>query len=506
MSSKAAAKSPDRVLIFDTTLRDGEQAPGCTMNLKEKLEVAHQLDRLGVDIIEAGFPIASQGDFEAVQAIASEVQRPVIAGLARAMEKDVVRAGEAVKPAPHRRIHTFIATSNVHVEKKLKMSKEQVIKTAVNAVKLAKTFTDDVEFSSEDAGRTDWAYMAEVLAAVIEAGATTLNIPDTVGYCQPWQFGECFAYLRKNVKGIGKVILSAHCHDDLGLAVANSLAAVVNGARQVECTINGLGERAGNASLEEIVMNLKTRHEFFKVDTNINTEEIYRTSRLVSKVTGIRVQPNKAIVGGNAFAHEAGIHQDGVLKERTTYEIMTPESVGWTGESMVMGKHSGRHAFKKRLASLGYDNLKEDEINMAFERFKHLCDKKKTIFDDDLYAIVEDEIFQSAQTYELIHVQTTTGTDVTPTATVKIRRGQDVFTDAGVGDGPVDAVYKTIERILGISVDLEDYNLEAVTAGEDALGRVEIKIRSGGRSVKGHGTSTDVIVASAKAFVSALNR
>ena len=506
MSKKTVGSSQGRVLIFDTTLRDGEQAPGCTMSLKEKLEVAHQLNRLGVDIIEAGFPSASPGDFLSVQAIASEVTRPVICGLARAMDKDIICAGEAVKPAPRKRIHTFIATSAIHVEKKLKMSKEKVIERAVAAVKLAKTFTDDVEFSCEDAGRTDWAYLAEVLAAVIEAGATTLNIPDTVGYCQPEQFGQCFAYLRQHVSGIERVVLSAHCHDDLGLAVANSLAAIANGARQVECTINGLGERAGNASLEEIVMNLKTRADFFGVDTNINTEEIYRTSRLVSKVTGVRVQLNKAIVGANAFAHEAGIHQDGVLKEPTTYEIMSPESVGWTGESMVMGKHSGRHAFKSRLATLGYDRLTDEEINRAFDRFKNLCDKKKTIFDDDLYAIVEEVVTNGAgKPYELIAVQITTGTALFPTATVRLRYLGQERVDAGIGDGPVDAVYKTIERILGISLELEEYSLEAVTAGEDALGRVEIKIRSNGHSVKGHGTNTDTVVASAQALIDALN-
>lgn len=496
----------NRIIIFDTTLRDGEQSPGATMNMKEKLDIARQLARLGVDVIEAGFPISSPGDFDAVSAIAEQVDGPIICGLARAMEKDVIRCGEAVTKSRRPRIHTFIATSQIHLEKKLRMSKEKVIDTAVNAIKTAKSFTPDVEFSCEDAGRTDWDYMVDVVTAAIEAGATTINIPDTVGYTNPWQFGDCIAYLKKNVKNADQAVFSIHCHNDLGLAVVNSLAAVRQGARQVECTINGIGERAGNCSLEEVVMNLVTRKDFYGVTTNIKTQEIYRASRLVSEITGIKVQRNKAIVGANAFAHEAGIHQDGVLKERTTYEIMSAEDVGWTGESMVLGKHSGRHAFKTRLVQLGYDQLTDDEVNVAFERFKELCDKKKDIYDEDLYAIVEDEMFRSQETYSLEYVGFTGGTSAEPTATVKLRRNGDVFMDAGVGDGPVDAALKAVQRITGIDAALEEYSLEAVTGGIDALGQVSLSIRSEGRKVKARAADTDVVVASVKAYLNAVNK
>jgi len=376
--AKEKKEKLERVYIFDTTLRDGEQSPGASMNTKQKLEVARQLARLGVDIIEAGFPISSAGDFEAVHLIAEEVKGPVICGLARAVDADIERCAEAVKPAPKARIHTFIATSPIHIEKKLKMTPEQVIQRAVDSVTLARKFVDDVEFSCEDAGRTDWGYLVEILTEVIKAGATTVNIPDTVGYTMPWEFGECIRYIKEHVPNIDKAIISVHCHNDLGLAVANSLSAVLNGARQVECTINGIGERAGNASLEEIVMGLKVRRDVYRCKTNIKTTEIYPTSRMVSRITGIPVQPNKAIVGANAFAHEAGIHQDGVLKERSTYEIMLPEDVGWTGESMVMGKHSGRHAFRKKLQEMGF-HLSPEEMERAFERFKELCDKKKDV-------------------------------------------------------------------------------------------------------------------------------
>jgi 2-isopropylmalate synthase len=496
----------NRIIVFDTTLRDGEQSPGATMNRKEKIEIAHQLARLGVDVIEAGFPISSIGDFEAVSAIAEEVQGPTICGLARAMEKDIIRCGEAVTKSAKPRIHTFIATSQIHLEKKLRMSKEQVIETAVNAVRLAKTFTPDVEFSCEDAGRTDWDYMADVVSAVIEAGAITINIPDTVGYTNPWQFGDCIAYLREKVKDADKVVFSVHCHNDLGLAVVNSLSAIRQGARQVECTINGIGERAGNASLEEIVMNLKVRKDFFGFTTNINTPEIYRTSRLVSEITGIKVQRNKAIVGGNAFAHEAGIHQDGVLKERTTYEIMRAEDVGWTGESMVLGKHSGRHAFKTRLVQLGHKQLSDQDVNKAFERFKDLCDKKKEVFDEDLYAIVEDEVFASPEVYKLEYLGFTSGTDTVPTATVKLRKGDEVFMDASCGDGPVDSAFRAIQRITGIEAELKEYSLEAVTGGMDALGQVAVTIEAGGTKVRARGASTDIVVASVKAYLNAINK
>jgi 2-isopropylmalate synthase len=509
---KESAKSgehkakPERVLIFDTTLRDGEQSPGFTMHQNEKIKVAHQLARLGVDIIEAGFAIASPGDFESVAAVAEEVKGPVICSLARTMDKDIDAAGRALAKAGRKRIHTFIATSDIHVERKLRMSRDQVIARAVEAVRMAKTFTDDVEFSCEDAGRTDWDYMCAVIEATIEAGATTINIPDTVGYCTPWQFGECLRYIRAKVPNIARAVLSVHCHNDLGLAVANSLAGVMAGARQVECTINGIGERAGNASLEEIVMNLKVRQDFYKCDTGINTREIYRASRLVNQVTGSRVQANKAIVGANAFAHEAGIHQDGVLKERTTYEIMTAESVGWTGENIVLGKHSGRHAFRKRLEGMGYTHLTPEMLEHAFDRFIALCDKKKTVYDEDLMAILEDEIIAVPQKYQLDYLSISSGTATVPTATVRMKIDGDTRQDAGCGDGPVDAAYAAIGRITGVEAAVADYSLEAVTSGGDAVGRVRVSVKSGDRTASGMGADTDIIVASAKAFINALNK
>ncbi|MFP4382261.1 MAG: 2-isopropylmalate synthase [Candidatus Sumerlaeia bacterium] len=496
----------DRVIVFDTTLRDGEQSPGCSMNLNEKLEVARQLVRLGVDVIEAGFPISSPGDFEAVHAISSEIEGPTVCGLARALEKDIVKCGEAIKPAKKGRIHTFIATSDVHVEKKLRMSKEKVIQIAVDAVKLARTFTDDVEFSPEDAGRTDWGYMREVLEAVIEAGARTLNIPDTVGYCTPNQFGDCIGYLKENVKGIDDCVISVHCHNDLGMAVANTLAAVQKGARQVECTINGLGERAGNAALEEIIMNLIVRNDFYGLDTGIRTEEIFRTSRLVSRITGMKVQRNKAIVGANAFAHEAGIHQDGILKERTTYEIMTAETVGWAGDNLIMGKHSGRNAFKSKLAEVGFSDLTEEEINAGFERFKRMCDKKKEIYDDDIFAIMQEELAKVPEVYSLDYCHISSGTSIIPTGTVRVRKGDEIILQASHGDGPVDAIFQAMCQAVKLEPELEEYQIEAVTGGGDALGRVHVRMSIDGRSIKGTGTSTDVILASARAFLNAFNR
>lgn len=493
------------IKIFDTTLRDGEQSPGASMNIKQKLEVAAQLKRLNVDIIEAGFPICSPGDFESVRAIAETIKGPVICGLARALEKDIARCGEAIKPAEKGRIHTFIATSDVHVEKKLRMSREKVIEIAVNAVKFAKTFTDDVEFSCEDAGRTDWNYMVDVVTAVIEAGAKTVNIPDTVGYCTPQQFGDCIKYIREKVPNIKKAAISVHCHNDLGLSVANSLAAIINGADQVEATINGIGERAGNASMEEIVMNLKTRKDYYKADTNINTKEIYRASKLVSNVTGIRVQPNKAIVGANAFAHEAGIHQDGVLKERTTYEIMTAESVGWTGESMVMGKHSGRNAFSTRLKSLGFE-LSEDDVNKAFEKFKVLCDKKKDIYDDDIFAIVEDEVEKNSDSFEIDKMDISCGTDVVPTVKINLKKNGEIFKATATGDGPVDAAYLAIEKITNVKPKLEEYAISAVTSGKDALGQVNVIVSYDNQNYKGRGSDTDIIIASTKAYLNAVNK
>ncbi len=509
------SSTKDQVLIFDTTLRDGEQAPGCSMTPREKIEVGRQLAKLGVDIIEAGFPVSSIGDFESVKAISEIVgnleyngRTPSIAGLARAKELDIQRAADAVRPAKKPRIHTFLATSPIHREKKLRMTKEQVIENAVNAVKFARTFVEDVEFSLEDAGRTEWDFMAQVVGAVIDAGAGTVNVPDTVGYCQPEQYAAQIKYIFDHVPQAAKAVISVHCHDDLGLAVANSLAAVKIGARQVECTMNGLGERAGNASLEEIVMNLKTRKDFFGCDTRINTKEIYPTSRLVSQVTGQRVQVNKAIVGANAFAHESGIHQDGLLKDKLTYEIMTPESVGWKGENMVMGKHSGRHAFTRRVAELGFE-LEGENLERAFTRIKELADKKKEVFDDDLIAVCEEVLFkEAASAWDISYLAATTGTNILPTATVKMTYKDQEFTEAAMGDGPVDAVYHAIDRITGNPLKVHEYHLDAVTEGQDALGRVTLTVSrqdDDSLKVKGRGVSTDVILASAKAYVNALN-
>jgi 2-isopropylmalate synthase len=507
----------DRVYIFDTTLRDGEQSPGCSMTLKEKLEVGRQLARLGVDIIEAGFPISSIGDFESVKAIAETIgnmevngmEPPTIAGLARSREADIRRCAEAVSHAKRGRIHTFLATSPIHRDKKLRMSKEKVIEVAVNAVQLAASLVDDVEFSLEDAGRTELDYMAEVVEAVIAAGAKTINLPDTVGYCQPDQYAERVKYVFDHVPNAKDAIISVHCHNDLGLAVANSLAAIKSGARQIECTVNGIGERAGNTSLEEVVMNLNTRKDYFGVTTRIITKEIYPTSRVVSQVTGSRVQANKAIVGANAFAHEAGIHQDGMLKSKETYEIMTPESVGWKGEGMVMGKHSGRHAFVTRLRELGLE-LDDEGVEKAFNRFKEIADKKKVVYDDDLIAIVEEVVFKEpSQAWKMEYMHATSGTETLPTATVKMSFQDKEFVDAAIGDGPVDAVFLAIDRIIGNPLRVHEYHLEAVTEGQDALGRVTLVVnrqdKPGSAKVKGRGVSTDVLIASAKAYVNALN-
>ncbi len=496
----------ERVYIFDTTLRDGEQSPGASLNTKEKIEIALQLARLGVDIIEAGFPITSPGDFEAVKLIAEKVKGPTICGLARTKDIDVDRAGEAIKPAKNRRIHTFIATSQIHMEKKLRMSKEQVMDMAVRAVKRAKNYTDNIEFSPEDASRTDLDYMCDVVEAAIEAGATTVNIPDTVGYSNPFEYGARIKYITERVPNIKKAIISVHCHDDLGLAVANSLAGIMNGARQAECTINGIGERAGNASLEEIVMNLKCRKDYYNFETGINAEQIYRTSRMVSTMTGISVQPNKAIVGSNAFAHEAGIHQDGVLKERKTYEIMNLGDVGWKGTNMVMGKHSGRHAFKERLAHLGFTDLSEDQVNKGFERFKKLADKKKVIYDEDLVAIVEDERMQIPETYILESVRAVSDTRETPSATLQITKNGKRIKGTAEGDGPVDAAYKVIKKITKSKAKLVNYSIQAVTQGTDAQGEVIVTLQQNGTTVTGRGSSTDVVVASAKAYINAINR
>jgi len=493
------------VKIFDTTLRDGEQSPGASMNVDEKLQVARQLVKLGVDIIEAGFPIASPGDFEAVHRIASEVRGATIAALARAREQDIERAAAAVKPAESGRIHTFIATSDIHLQHKLRMSRDEVLDAAVKAVRHARNFTDDVEFSAEDATRSDRDYLCHVTEAAITAGAATINIPDTVGYTVPQEFEELIAYLFNRVPNIDKAAISVHCHNDLGLAVANSLAAILKGAGQVECTINGIGERAGNASLEEIVMALKTRPKFFHADTRIVTPEIYKTSRLVSKITGMVVQPNKAIVGANAFAHEAGIHQDGFLKERSTYEIMEPEVVGIPQSKLVLGKHSGRHAFKARLLELGYD-LMDDELNRAFDKFKKLCDQKKYIFDEDIETLVSEQVSKVPEIYSLVSLSIMSGTQTKPTAAVTMKLADRQVELTKHGDGPVDAVYRAIASITKTKSKLLKFDVKSITGGTDALGEVVVALEEDGRTLRGQGADTDIIVAAAKAYINALNK
>ncbi|MFQ5839540.1 MAG: 2-isopropylmalate synthase [Candidatus Methylomirabilales bacterium] len=495
-----------RIVIFDTTLRDGEQSPGYSMNTREKLEVARQLARLRVDVIEAGFPIASPDDFEAVKAVAEDLRQGiVVAGLARAKSPDIERAAEALKGAERPRIHTFIATSDIHMQHKLKMTREEVLEAAVAAVRLARRHTDDVEFSAEDACRTDQDFLCRVVEAAIRAGATTVNIPDTVGYAMPWEFGTRIKDLFHRVPNIDRVIISVHCHNDLGLAVANSLFGVQEGARQVECTINGIGERAGNAALEEIAMAIKTRRDLLGVETGIQAEEIYRTSKLLTTISGIPVQPNKAIVGANAFAHEAGIHQHGMMQSALTYEIMTPESVGVPQSRLVLGKHSGRHAFNKRLEDLGVQ-LPEEDLSRAFTRFKELCDKKKEVFDDDILAIVEEELVATADAFVLEHLQFTSGTNLVPTATIRLRKDNTIYQESGWGDGPVDATFKAIDQVTGFHPTLKDYMIRAVTSGKDAQGEVMVRIEVDGATVLGRGTSTDIVEASAKAYLNAVNR
>ena len=498
----------EKVFIFDTTLRDGEQSPGATLNIQEKLEIARQLAKLGVDIIEAGFPYSSPGDYEAVKLIAKEVSGPIICGLSRARKEDIDKAAGALEPAKKKRIHTFIATSDIHMEHKLKMSRDQVLKTAVDMVRYAKSFTDNVEFSPEDAGRSDPKFLFEILQATIEAGATTVNIPDTVGYTVPQEFGGLIKSIKENVPNINKAVISVHCHNDLGLAVANSLSAVINGARQVECTINGIGERAGNCSLEEIVMILKTRPTlgFY---TDINSTQIYRASRLVSNLTNMFVQPNKAIVGANAFAHESGIHQDGFLKYKRTYEIMNPEDVGLLTSKLPLGPRSGRHALNERLIELGY-HLNEEQLDKAFSRFKEVADKKKRVEDKDLESIVRDEqrISETVSHYELENLQIACGSGL-PTASVCLRRTTDnVFLkDSALGTGPVDAIYKAINKIAQIPNELIEFSVQSVTEGIDALGEVTIRIRhAGGAVYSGHAANTDITIASAKAYLNALNK
>ena len=495
----------ERIIIFDTTLRDGEQSPGFSMNLAEKLELARQLARLGVDVIEAGFPISSPGDFESVKTVAQQVEGPEICGLARAMPKDIDRCWEAVKYSARPRIHTFIATSPVHVEQKLKKEYAAVKQIAIDAVKRAKEHTDSVEFSTEDAARTERDYICEVVEAAIEAGATTINLPDTVGYSNPWEYGEMVAHVIANVPNSDRAVISVHCHNDLGLAVANSLAAVRAGARQVECTINGIGERAGNASLEEFVMNVATRRDCFDFETGVRTELIYPLSRMLSRFTGVECQPNKAIVGANAFAHEAGIHQDGVLKERTTYEIMSPKSVGWTGENLVLGKHSGRHAFKTRLEALGLA-LVDEQFEQAFEGFKVLADKKKTIYDEDLFVLCDAHDGNGKDRFALDEmIITTDGRE--PKARIVLEKDGQLSAAEGTGDGPLDAAFSVVKQLTGTEDSvLTDYNVSALSRGTDAQGNARVAIRLGNRSASGRGTDTDVIKASVIAFVDAVNR
>jgi 2-isopropylmalate synthase len=510
----------DRILIFDTTLRDGEQSPGATLNVDEKLTIARQLARLGVDIIEAGFPFASPGDFEAVNKIAAEVgtpEGPTICGLARATKHDIETAGRAIAPAAKGRIHTFIATSDIHMQYKLRKSREEVLAITPEMVAYAKTFTNDVEFSPEDAGRSEPEFLYQVLEAAIAAGATTVNIPDTVGYLTPTEFGTLIRGIKENVPNIDQAVISVHGHNDLGLAVANFLEAVKNGARQLECTINGIGERAGNAALEELVMALHVRRSFYNpflgrpADseaplTHINTPEIYQTSRLVSNLTGMFVQPNKAIVGANAFAHESGIHQDGVLKNKLTYEIMDAESIGLNKNQIVLGKHSGRNAFRTRLKELGHE-LGDQDLNRAFLRFKDLADKKKVVSDWDILALVNDETQQAPEHFHLELVQVSCGDHATPTATVTLRNPEGKeLTDAAIGTGPVDAVYRAVNRVVNIPNELIEFSVQSVTAGIDAIGEVTIRVRHESKVYSGHAANTDIVVASTQAYLNALNR
>lgn len=495
----------ERIYIFDTTLRDGEQSPGCSMNLEEKLRMARQLEQLRVDVIEAGFPIASVGDFEAVQAIAKVIEHSVVAALSRAVKVDIDRAWEAIRYARKPRIHTFIATSDIHLAHKLKKTRQQVLGEAIKAVEYAKALCDDVEFSCEDASRSNIDFLCEIVEGAITAGATIINLPDTVGYSVPEEYGAMFRTIKERVSNIDKVTLSAHCHNDLGLAVANSLAALHNGARQVECTINGIGERAGNAALEEIVMAIKTRQEKLGFQTNVNAEEIYKSSKLLSSLTGMMVQRNKAIIGANAFAHEAGIHQDGVLKSTITYEIMTPQSVGIRHSMLVLGKHSGRHALKQRYNELGYE-LSPEELEHAYKSFCALADQKKEIFDEDLVAILEDREDNSADMYHLQNIYVSSGTNIRPTATVELKQSERELIDSATGDGPVDAAYKAIERITGVAGKLTEYSIKSVSLGHDAIGEVFVRVDFDGVLFNGRAVSTDVITGSVKAYLEALNR
>ncbi len=497
----------DKLIIFDTTLRDGEQSPGASMTKDEKIRIAKALEKMRVDIIEAGFPIASVGDFESVKAVAELITDSTVCGLARALDKDIDRAAEALKPAKSSRIHTFLATSPIHMREKLHMEPDQVVEHAVHAVKRARNYTDNVEFSPEDAGRSDFEFLCRVIEATIDAGATTINIPDTVGYNLPQFFGELIKNLIENIPNSDKAIFSVHCHNDLGLAVGNSLSAVLNGARQVECTINGLGERAGNAALEEVVMTVRTRRDVFSCDTELDTTQIMNCSRLVSTITGFPVQPNKAIVGANAFAHESGIHQDGVLKSRETYEIMRAQDVGWNANKMVLGKHSGRNAFRTRLQELGISFEKEEELNDAFSRFKELADKKHEVFDDDLQALVSDAIQESAdERIKLVSLKASIETGETPKAEITLSIDGEEKRANAEGGGPVDATFKAIESMVNSGCNLQLYSVNNITDGTDSQGEVTVRMDKDGRIVNGMGSDTDIVMASAKAYIHALNK
>ncbi|QGU00845.1 2-isopropylmalate synthase [Candidatus Syntrophocurvum alkaliphilum] len=495
----------NRIYLFDTTLRDGEQSPGVSLNVEEKLEIAQQLARLGVDIIEAGFPVASQGDFNAVKTIADNVKGPVITGLCRATRGDIDRTWEAVKSAESSRIHTFLATSDIHLKHKLEKSREEALVQAVEAVKYAKKYCSDVEFSAEDASRSDINYLAQVVEGVIDAGATVVNLPDTVGYAVPEEFGQFIKTIMEKVSNIDKAIISIHCHDDLGMAVANSLAGIMNGARQVECAVNGIGERAGNASLEEIIMAIYTRKAFYDKEINVSYKELYRTSKMVSTLTGMSIQPNKAIVGKNAFSHESGIHQAGVLKEKSTYEIMSPELIGINRSNIVLGKHSGKHAFNNKLEELGF-KLDEEELSKAFINFKEIADKKKEITDEDIEALIKEQVWAIPERFTLNYLHISSGTSIVPTATVKLTVEKFIFEAAATGDGPVDAACKAVDKITDIYGKMVDYKLNAVSSGKDALGEVLSQIKIHGKNYNGRGLSTDIIEASVKSYINAINK
>ncbi len=495
-----------KIYIFDTTLRDGEQSPGASLTPQEKLEVAQQLQRLNVDIIEAGFPAASPGEVEAIQAISRKVKKPVLCALARMVRRDIDFCRQALKFAKRKRLHVFLATSVIHRQYKLKKDKSELIKIVQNHMAYARKFFDDIEFSPEDAARTEWEFLAEVVGIAIQAGATTINIPDTVGYAMPAEFGDLIGFLVRKFPDLGnQVSLSVHCHNDLGLAVANSITAIMSGANQVECTINGIGERAGNASLEEIAMAIDTRADLMDVKTDLHLNEIIKTSRLVSHLTSIPVQPNKAIVGRNAFSHESGIHQDGILKMRQTYEIIDPHRIGLSESQLILGKHSGRHAFRERLKKLGF-SLTDRELEKAFYRFKELADQKKYVFDEDIEAIIDDEIAKVPVTWELVHLATKSETGKIPQAVIRLKKRGRVHEASSTGDGPVDACYKAIEKITGLKAKLSNYSLQAVTGGKDALGEVSVKLKVKSREISGRGASTDIIEGSVKAYLQAINR